>query len=414
MDVEARNRYCGYLMFNTSSSSSKGPGSRSNDLINYDASSFSNCDSDLYPQTGPTNNSMAAGAAAVDDEPNVKKEDNSFQMYDPSNNNNGGDNGKKLPGSSKMQPEKRPPRPPNAFILYRRAKQPGILATHRNFTNAEISRFISSCWRSETDEERLSWERYADQKKLEHMQAYPNYVYRPNKNKGKNEKRRQARKSAVATFNSQDTTTTTFDSGETGPIRAKKNKGSNRLNNLVGRIEIPMVNKVSQMMTPTPPLSSPNTPILMQNNNNDNNNNNNNNNLIYTSMPMPYAEPEDIINGALTAQDLQLQQMRMQELLQLQQNNALTNLSFSDLTPGSFHEETVDPLIFSFPGDDFYHSHNNSFDSNTSNNSDLSNQKINTTTTSCNYPEFRDNNINVQNLSNIFSGLHTFESTFQY
>jgi len=407
MDVEARNKYCGYIMFNTSSAS-KGPGSRSNDLIlnNYDASSFSNCDSDLYPQTGPTNHSMAAGAAAVDEEQNVKKEDNSFQIYDPSNNNNGGDNGKKLPGSSKMQPEKRPPRPPNAFILYRRAKQPAILATHRNFTNAEISRYISTCWRNETDEERLAWERYADQKKLEHMQAYPNYVYRPNKNKGKNEKRRQARKSAVATFNSQDTTTTTFDSGETGPIRAKKNKGSNRMNNLVGRIEIPMVNKVSQMMTP--PLSSPNTPILMQsvnhNNSNNNNNNNNNNNLIYTSMPLPYAEPEDIMNGALTAQDLQLQQMRMQELLNLQQqHNALANLSFSDLTPGSFHEETVDPLIFSFPGDDFYPSHNSSYDSTTSNNSDLSNQKINTS--SCNnYPEFRDNNVNVQGLSNIFSG----------
>jgi predicted Fe-S protein YdhL (DUF1289 family) len=406
MDVEARNKYCGYIMFNTSSASSKGPGSRSNDLIlsNYDASSFANNDSDLYPQTGPTNNSMAAGAAAVDDD-GIKKEDNTFQMYDPSNNN-GGD-GKKLPGSSKMQPEKRPPRPPNAFILYRRAKQPAILATHRNFTNAEISRYISNCWRNESDEERLAWERYADQKKLEHMQAYPNYVYRPNKNKGKNEKRRQARKS---TFSSQDTNTTTFDSSDSGPIRAKKNKGQNRLSNLVGRIEIPMVNKVSQNISMmTPPLSSPNTPTLMQ----SVNNNNNSNNLIYTTMPMPFAEPEDIINGALTAQDLHLQQIRMQELLQLQQNGDLTNLSFSDLTPGSFHEETVDPLIFSFPGEEFYPSHNNSFDSNTSNNSDLSNQKINTS--SCSYPEFRDNNnMNVQGMTNIFTGLHTFESTFQY
>src|SRR6266496_5775615 len=122
MDVAVKNKYCGYLMFNTSSASSKGPGSRSNDLIlnNYDASSFANCDSDLYPQTGTTNNSMAAGAAAIEEQ-DVKKEESSFQMYDPSNNN---DNGKKLPGSSKMQPEKRPPRPPNAFILYRRAKQP--------------------------------------------------------------------------------------------------------------------------------------------------------------------------------------------------------------------------------------------------------------------------------------------------
>ncbi|GBC08475.1 hypothetical protein RclHR1_08140004 [Rhizophagus clarus] len=411
MDVEVKNKYCGYIMFNTSSSSSKGPGSRGNDLIlnNYDASSFSNCDSDLFPQTGTTNNSMAAGAAAIDDQI-IKKEDTSFQIYDPSNN--GSDNNKKLPGSSKMQPEKRPPRPPNAFILYRRAKQPAILAAHRNLTNAEISRFISSCWKNETDEERLAWERYADQKKLEHMQAYPNYVYRPNKNKGKNEKRRQARKNAVTTFNSQDTTTDNYEGGESGPIRVKKNKGQNRLNNLVGRIEIPMNNKVSGIQNipnipiMTPPLSSPSTPTLLSNNHT---NGNNNNNIIYTTMPMTFAEPEDIMNNALT-HDLQ-QQMRMQEALlqQIQQNNGLSGLSFPDLSPGSFHEETVDPLIFSFPsGDEFYPSHNSSFDSTTTNNSDINIQKINTS--SC-YPEFRDN---THGLADIFTGIHNFESTFQY
>ncbi|CAB5384440.1 unnamed protein product [Rhizophagus irregularis] len=47
------------------------------------------------------------------------------------------------------------------------------------------------------------------------MQTYPDYVYRPNKRK--NEKRRQARKNAVATFNSQDTTTTNnYEGGEAG------------------------------------------------------------------------------------------------------------------------------------------------------------------------------------------------------
>ncbi|CAB5362499.1 unnamed protein product [Rhizophagus irregularis] len=50
------------------------------------------------------------------------------------------------------------------------------------------------------------------------MQTYPDYVYRPNKRK--NEKRRQARKNAVATFNSQDTTTTNnYEGGEAGPIQ---------------------------------------------------------------------------------------------------------------------------------------------------------------------------------------------------
>lgn len=416
MDVEARNKYCGYIMFNTASS--KGTGSKSNDLIlnNCDASSFSNYDSDLFPHTGPTNHSMAAGAAAVEDQTS-KKEENPFQIYDPSNLSNGGENGKKLPGSSKMQPEKRPPRPPNAFILYRRAKQPAILAAHRNLTNAEISRYISSCWKSETDEERLSWERYADQKKLEHMQAYPNYVYRPNKNKGKNEKRRQARKqSAAATFNSQESTNV----DESGPIRAtKKNKGQNRLNNLVGRIEIPMTNKATGIQNfdfsmMTPPLSSPNTP------------NNNNNNLVYTTAPVPYAEPEQLHNSSFSTQDMQLQQqMQMLYRIQHQQQqqealfqNNLTNLTFqsiNELTPGSFREETVDPLIFAFPNnEELMYSPHSSFDSISTNNSDLNNlnsQKINT---SCAYPEFRDNTINTQGLADIFAGIHTFESTFQY
>nr|ANQ32254.1 MATA-HMG [Rhizophagus irregularis] len=34
---------------------------------------------------------------------------------------------------------KKPPRPPNAFILYRRAKQPGIVASHQGITNNEVS-----------------------------------------------------------------------------------------------------------------------------------------------------------------------------------------------------------------------------------------------------------------------------------
>ncbi|CAG8709684.1 2731_t:CDS:2 [Rhizophagus irregularis] len=56
------------------------------------------------------------------------------------------------------------------------------------------------------------------------MQTYPDYVYRPNKRK--NEKRRQARKNAVATFNSQDTTTTNnYEGGEAElPDSSKPNR----------------------------------------------------------------------------------------------------------------------------------------------------------------------------------------------
>ncbi|PKK77644.1 hypothetical protein RhiirC2_808382 [Rhizophagus irregularis] len=36
----------------------------------------------------------------------------------------------------------KPPRPPNAFILYRRAKKPGILTRHQGITNNEVSKEI--------------------------------------------------------------------------------------------------------------------------------------------------------------------------------------------------------------------------------------------------------------------------------
>ncbi|CAB4428412.1 unnamed protein product [Rhizophagus irregularis] len=55
---------------------------------------------------------------------------------------------------------KKPPRPPNAFILYRRAKQPGILTRHQGITNNEVSKEI-------------------DAVKQEHMKKYPGYRYRP-------------------------------------------------------------------------------------------------------------------------------------------------------------------------------------------------------------------------------------------
>ncbi|CAG8440150.1 9301_t:CDS:2 [Scutellospora calospora] len=152
MDVEARNKFCGLLMFTSSTDVS---GTKGSNVIvnNYDTSSFTS-----FSESEPfhaDSSSIAAGAAATDEN----------------------ENGKKSPGCSKSQLEKRPPRPPNAFILYRREKQPGILAAHRHLTNAQISRYIADLWRGESNETRLHWEREADKTKLEHMKAYPNYVY---------------------------------------------------------------------------------------------------------------------------------------------------------------------------------------------------------------------------------------------
>jgi len=74
---------------------------------------------------------------------------------------------------------KKPPRPPNAFILYRRAKQPGIVATHQGITNNEVSKEIGRMWHEEPAEVRQKFQKMADAAKQEHMKKYPEYRYRP-------------------------------------------------------------------------------------------------------------------------------------------------------------------------------------------------------------------------------------------
>ncbi|GBC14850.2 mating-type HMG-box protein MAT1-2 [Rhizophagus irregularis DAOM 181602=DAOM 197198] len=74
---------------------------------------------------------------------------------------------------------KKPPRPPNAFILYRRAKQPGIVARHQGITNNEVSKEIGRMWHEEPAEIRMKFQKMADAAKQEHMKKYPEYRYRP-------------------------------------------------------------------------------------------------------------------------------------------------------------------------------------------------------------------------------------------
>ncbi|CAI2171344.1 8512_t:CDS:1 [Funneliformis geosporum] len=93
---------------------------------------------------------------------------------------------------------KRTPRPPNAFILYRKAKQPDVIAQSNNLTNAEVSKVISKMWWNETEEERFYWEKQADRMKLKHMQDYPDYVYQPKKPGTKKRKSAQSDKSTFS------------------------------------------------------------------------------------------------------------------------------------------------------------------------------------------------------------------------
>jgi len=81
------------------------------------------------------------------------------------------------PGKKKKN--RAPPRPPNAFILYRRSKQQLVLDEHGEISNNEVSKMIGKMWHNEPIEERVRWHQLADQKKIEHIARYPDYKYQP-------------------------------------------------------------------------------------------------------------------------------------------------------------------------------------------------------------------------------------------
>ncbi|CAG8577054.1 10569_t:CDS:2 [Rhizophagus irregularis] len=70
---------------------------------------------------------------------------------------------------AKAQKPKKPPRPPNAFILYRRSKQPDIVAQNEGISNNEVSKQVGEMWHKEPLEEKMKFQRLADAAKMEHM-----------------------------------------------------------------------------------------------------------------------------------------------------------------------------------------------------------------------------------------------------
>ncbi|OAX39957.1 hypothetical protein K503DRAFT_799226 [Rhizopogon vinicolor AM-OR11-026] len=89
-----------------------------------------------------------------------------------------------------------PPRPPNAWILYRSDKlkslppeQPGA----QRRAQADVSKLISEMWRSESEAVKLEYERLADAKKAEHQRLYPSYRFQPMKKEEKERLREEKR-----------------------------------------------------------------------------------------------------------------------------------------------------------------------------------------------------------------------------
>ncbi|KAI0676197.1 hypothetical protein C8Q78DRAFT_1065120 [Trametes maxima] len=89
-------------------------------------------------------------------------------------------------------------RPENAFILFRRKccedrqaareEEESASGPVKKQRQADLSKTISQQWKGLTHEEKQYWEDLAKEKKKEHEAMYPNYVYRPQRNKDKKKK----------------------------------------------------------------------------------------------------------------------------------------------------------------------------------------------------------------------------------
>jgi hypothetical protein len=108
---------------------------------------------------------------------------------------------------------KKIPRPPNSFILYRKAKQNDVIAQNKNLTLAGVSKVIAKMWREENEEERFQWSILADRAKLKHTQDYPDYVYRPKRSVKKPSTRKPRTKKRKSAQHKSDKSTSGGSSG---------------------------------------------------------------------------------------------------------------------------------------------------------------------------------------------------------
>ena len=101
-----------------------------------------------------------------------------------------------MTGPVRTAAEKRPPRPPNAWIIYRSAKVREMSSENPGQprkVQADVSREISERWRTESPEVKAHYERLADEKKAEHQLLFPNYRFQPMKKEEKEKLKEEKR-----------------------------------------------------------------------------------------------------------------------------------------------------------------------------------------------------------------------------
>jgi hypothetical protein len=82
-----------------------------------------------------------------------------------------------------------PPRPRNAFIIFRGDVAKHLRKQNSRYSLPEISKRAGELWNTATPEEKYRYQCMANEEKIQHQLTYPNYRYCPNKPGQKPEKR---------------------------------------------------------------------------------------------------------------------------------------------------------------------------------------------------------------------------------
>ncbi|CAG8592763.1 2594_t:CDS:2 [Racocetra persica] len=183
MDEAIRRKYCGILMFDTPphSFSYKSNGKANSSTLTIDhTTSLEN--SSIRTQDNFVLTSFLEPIRVKPQNPIKNKQPIIYNVLDSDSSLLSNEVEKT---SNLVQPSSKDiiPRPPNAFILYRRAKQPEVTREHGKIPNGKISKILGNLWRNESEDVRRYWQKIAYKKKMEHMLAHPGYVYRPKNQK---------------------------------------------------------------------------------------------------------------------------------------------------------------------------------------------------------------------------------------
>ncbi|KAJ3489101.1 hypothetical protein NLG97_g6062 [Lecanicillium saksenae] len=104
------------------------------------------------------------------------------------------------------------PRPPNAYILYRRDRHSLVKEGNRKLTNNEISQILGKAWNAEPPSVRQHYKEMSEKIKKTLLEKHPQYQYQPRKPS----ERKRRRKRADADSPHSETTSATPDSMATG------------------------------------------------------------------------------------------------------------------------------------------------------------------------------------------------------